>query len=135
VEIPGADGRAGMAAVSLDGELNLSAFRTHLIDRLPGYARPLFLRIRNEIDVTNTFKYLKADLIRQGYDPLASTEAIYFNHPGQQAFVRLDKAFYDCIQLGQVPLGQRRAIARNETIPAESAHLCSERSNTGGNGI
>src|SRR3989475_188495 len=45
VAIPGTDGRAGMAALVTDGELDLAALRIHLIDRLPGYARPLFLRI------------------------------------------------------------------------------------------
>ena len=69
VAVPGADGRAGMATLVTDDELDLAAFRTHLIDRLPEYARPLFLRIRNEMEVTATFKYTKTDLVRQGYDP------------------------------------------------------------------
>ena len=73
---------------------------THLIRRLPEYARPLFLRIRAELEVTSTFKYTKTDLVRQGYDPTAS--AVYFNHPEQQAFVRLDQALYDCIHAGQL---------------------------------
>src|SRR6266480_4658503 len=46
VQIPGTEGRAGMAALVAD-ELDLAAFRNHLIARLPGYARPLFLRLRS----------------------------------------------------------------------------------------
>src|SRR5579872_2325742 len=59
VELPGADGRAGMAAISVEGGLDLAAFRAFLIDRMPGYACPLFLRIVNEMEATTTFKYQK----------------------------------------------------------------------------
>jgi fatty-acyl-CoA synthase len=108
VTIPGADGRAGMAALVLAGELDLSLFRAHLIGRLPGYACPLFLRIRSELEVTTTFKYAKADLVRQGYDPLATTDIIYYNHPDHKSFVPLDKRLYDRIQAGQIQAGQMR---------------------------
>ena len=79
-------------------DLDLAAFRDHLIRRLPDYARPLFLRIRDEMEVTSTFKYTKIDLVRQGYDPAATADAIYFDHPEREAFVRLDQALYDRIQ-------------------------------------
>jgi fatty-acyl-CoA synthase len=102
VAIPGTDGRAGMATlVSVPG-LELRAFREHLISRLPHYARPLFLRIRNEMEVTGTFKYSKTDLVRQGYDPVATSDTIYFNDPESEAFVPLDKAMYGRIQTGQI---------------------------------
>src|SRR5207245_11641598 len=72
VAIPGTDGRAGMAALVADERLELAALRTHLLERLPDYARPLFLRIRREIEVTATFKYTKTEFVRQGYDPAAT---------------------------------------------------------------
>ncbi|TMH81671.1 MAG: long-chain-acyl-CoA synthetase, partial [Betaproteobacteria bacterium] len=104
VEIPGTDGRAGMAALVSEDELDLAALRTHLIARLPAYARPLFLRLRSTMELTATFKYTKHEFVRQGYDPAASTDAVYFNDPQRQAFVRLDKALYERIQTGQVRL-------------------------------
>ena len=104
VTIPRTEGRAGMAAVVIAEALDLAALRTHLITRLPDYARPLFLRIRSEMEVTATFKHVKSDLVRQGYDPAATPDAIYFNDPERQAFVRLDKALYDRIQTGQLRL-------------------------------
>ena len=104
VSIPGADGKAGMAALVPDGDLNLAAFRAELIRRLPMYACPLFLRIRNQMDLTTTFKYTKAELVREGYDPLATADPIYFNHPEHGAFVRLDKGLYHQIATGQVRL-------------------------------
>jgi fatty-acyl-CoA synthase len=104
VSIPHTDGRTGMAALVLEGEIDLTGLRAHLIKRLPDYACPLFLRIRNEMELTGTFKYTKTDLVRQGYDPMATGDAIYFNHSDQGAFVQLDKALYERIQRGQVRL-------------------------------
>jgi len=106
VTIPGADGRAGMAALVLDddGELDLPAFRAHLLSSLPGYSCPLFFRIRGEMDVTGTFKYAKTDLMRQGYDPGPAGDRIYFNHPGLEALVPLDSVLYEQIQTGRIRL-------------------------------
>ncbi|HTR35289.1 MAG TPA: long-chain-acyl-CoA synthetase [Bryobacteraceae bacterium] len=108
VEIPGADGRAGMAALVAADGLDLAALRVHLAGRLPAYAHPLFLRIRNQVEVTATFKYTKFELARQGYDPAATSDPIYFNDPGEQAFIRLDQALYDRIRAGQFS-GRRHA--------------------------
>ena len=69
VQFPGHDGRAGMAAVVARPNLNLTALHDHLAQHLPEYARPVFLRIREEIDVTATFKQKKIDLVQQGFDP------------------------------------------------------------------
>jgi fatty-acyl-CoA synthase len=103
VAIPGTDGRAGMATIVADDRrLDLGAFRTHLVDRLPDYARPVFLRVRDGLEVTATFKHTKSAFVREGYDPVAIGDPIYFNDRERQAFVRLDKALYDCIQSGQL---------------------------------
>ena len=102
VAIPGTEGRAGMATLVAEAELDLAAFRAHLMRRLPHYARPLFLRIRTELEVTATFKYTKTALVRQGYDPAATTSAVYFNDPVRGAFIRLDQAMFQRIQAGQL---------------------------------
>jgi fatty-acyl-CoA synthase len=104
VTIPGAEGRAGMAALVTSDDLDLAAFRSHLIGLLPGYARPLFFRLRRELALTSTFKYTKNDLVRDGFDPAASDDVIYFNHPEWDALVRLDEGLYDRIQSGQLRL-------------------------------
>lgn len=104
VAIPGKDGRAGMAAVVVDGNLDLAALRQHLNAHLPEYARPLFLRIKGDIDVTGTFKQKKVDLVKQGFDPATSSDPIYFNDPASQSFVRLDPPLYGRIQDRQVRL-------------------------------
>ena len=104
VAVPGTEGRVGMAALVVSGELDIAGLRQHLARRLPHYARPLFLRIRNEVDVTGTFKYSKTELVRQGYDPVASADALYFDHFESEAFVHLDKSLYERIQSGGIRL-------------------------------
>jgi fatty-acyl-CoA synthase len=102
VAVPGADGRAGMAAIVADHRLDLSALRMHLTDCLAEYARPLFVRIQDELDVTATLKPTKNGLIREGYDPVAIRDEIYVDDRERQTFVRLDKPLYDRIRRGQL---------------------------------
>jgi fatty-acyl-CoA synthase len=101
VHVPGTEGAAGMAAIILDGELNLRDFRAHLAQVLPSYARPLFLRITEAIATTATFKYVKSDFRREGFDPEMTNDPIYFDDP-VQGFVRLDQPLYVQIAAGKV---------------------------------
>ena len=102
VTVPAAEGRAGMATLVTEDELDLAEFRQHLIDRLPPYARPLFLRIRKNMDLTGTFKYSKTDLVRQGFNPASSDDAVYFNDLELGAFTRLDQQLYERIEMGAI---------------------------------
>jgi fatty-acyl-CoA synthase len=104
VTIPSTDGRVGMATLVTTKDLDLAALRTHLIGRLPAYARPLFLRIRSSIEATGTFKYSKIDLVEQGYDPMLCTDYLYVDNPESQAYLPLDKQLYDLIQVGRIRL-------------------------------
>src|SRR6185312_3462233 len=71
VSVPGVDGRAGMAAIVVDGDFDMSALPGRLAARLPHYARPIFLRLSPAIAVTGTFKQRKVDLVKDGFDPTA----------------------------------------------------------------
>jgi fatty-acyl-CoA synthase len=104
VVVPGTEGAAGMAAIVANPALDLVELREHLASQLPAYARPLFLRMRNRIEATATFKHAKHELQRQGFDPAATTDPIYFAEPGGQSFVRLDAALYARIAAGAMRL-------------------------------
>jgi len=104
VTLPGHDGRVGMAAVVADDGLDLAALRRHLQAELPAYARPMFLRLAAELDVTGTFKLKKGALAREGFDPAASGDPIFFDDPDAQAFVRLDATGYDRLVAGGIRL-------------------------------
>jgi fatty-acyl-CoA synthase len=68
VTIPGTEGRVGMATVVVSQDFDLVAFRQHLAERLPEYARPLFVRVRGAIEMTTTFKPKKQELSRDNPD-------------------------------------------------------------------
>jgi fatty-acyl-CoA synthase len=102
VRVPGVEGAAGMAVLVTRGPLNVAALREHLADRLPPYARPLFLRITQSLEVTATFKQNKHELVRDGFDPARTHDTIYFDDPERQAYVPLDAALYAQIGAGKV---------------------------------
>jgi fatty-acyl-CoA synthase len=104
VAIPGTEGRAGMLAAVVSPDFDLAAFRRHLIERLPEYARPLFVRIREQIESTGTFKPKKQDLARESYDPSATSDPIYFNDPVRGKFLKIDAELLETIQSGNVRL-------------------------------
>ena len=104
VKIPGTEGRAGMVAAMVREVFDLTAFWQHLVERLPDYARPQFLRILAKIEATGTFKPKKQDLVLETYDPSATADAIYVNDPQEQRFVKVDPELYERIQCGNVRL-------------------------------
>lgn len=86
VEVPGADGRAGMAAITPTCELtafDFEGFIKHLNEALPTYAVPQYLRFREAQEVTGTFKFRKVELKKQGFDPQACGEPVYALNNGQ----------------------------------------------------
>jgi citronellyl-CoA synthetase len=92
VQLPGTEGRAGMAAVVLRvplQQLDLRAFAAHVRSQLPPYAVPVFLRFQEELEVTGTFKQVKGDLKKQGFDPSAVKEPVYVLPPRHTEYVPL----------------------------------------------
>ncbi|MCW8193207.1 long-chain-acyl-CoA synthetase [Proteobacteria bacterium 005FR1] len=71
VRVPGHEGRAGMAAIVMQQgcEFDPKAFYDVVCERLPHYARPVFVRVAQQADMTTTFKMRKLHLRREGYDP------------------------------------------------------------------
>ncbi|MGB3621140.1 long-chain-acyl-CoA synthetase [Ketobacter sp. MCCC 1A13808] len=93
VEIPNTNGRAGMAsitpAVPLE-ELDFKDLQKFLTAQLPAYAVPLFLRIKQQMETTGTFKYQKSHLKEQAYDPSKTNgEQTYALLPGSEEYVEI----------------------------------------------
>ncbi|WNF45310.1 long-chain-acyl-CoA synthetase [Pseudomonas sp. SG20056] len=99
VEIPGTNGRCGMAALRLsEGQhLDGTALAAHLDAELPVYAAPLFIRLLGEVETTGTFKYKKADLKQAAYDPTRVQEPLWVRLPGESCFTPLDHALFSAI--------------------------------------
>jgi fatty-acyl-CoA synthase len=104
VTVVGREGRAGMAAITCKGACDLPGLHAHLCSNLPEYARPMFLRIQAQLEMTSTFKQKKGDLVRQGFNPRLTSDPIYFADPKSKSFVRLDTALYQRIENGDIRL-------------------------------
>jgi citronellyl-CoA synthetase len=102
VELPGADGRVGMAAVVLRDDINLAgadlpALSKHIISNLPSYARPLFIRVLQELPTTTTHKLQKVELCNQAYHLDKVTDDLLVLKQGEACYTRLDTDYYDRI--------------------------------------
>lgn len=102
VEIPGTNGRAGMAAIKSRGEFGEAA-RNDLLARLrkelPPYAIPVFLRVQSDVVTTGTFKYQKAPLKTEGFDPaLTGSDVLFVLLPGTDRYVALTPELYEQIR-------------------------------------
>jgi fatty-acyl-CoA synthase len=104
VAVPGMDGRAGMAALVAGPEFDAATLATALASNLPAYARPVFLRLMPEMEITGTFKQRKVDLVKEGFDPSAIAEPLYWLDPASQRYERLDAARFADIASGRVKL-------------------------------
>ncbi|MGH6828937.1 MAG: long-chain-acyl-CoA synthetase [Rhizomicrobium sp.] len=104
VGMQGADGRAGMAALVVDGSFDIKALGPRLEAHLAPYARPVFIRLKPEIVVTGTFKQRKLELVRDGFDPRTITDPLYWLNPSTRHYEKLDLGHYDDIAQGRVKL-------------------------------
>lgn len=102
VPIPGHEGRVGMAAIVLmPGQSFDGAALYRVACELPAYARPLFVRLVPEMDVTGTLKQRKIELQRQGYDPHTISDPLYVRDDEAQAYVPLTEEAYRQIISGE----------------------------------
>jgi fatty-acyl-CoA synthase len=104
VQVPGEEGKAGMAAIVADGMPDLDALASHLDKNLPAYARPIFLRFTREIETTSTFKLRKIDLVQEGFDPNTTKDPLYVRDPKMGHYTKLDAKMYDDIKAGRLTL-------------------------------
>jgi fatty-acyl-CoA synthase len=104
VSVPGADGRAGMASLVVADGFDLPRLAAVINSRLPAFARPLFLRLRDSIDITATFKPQKRELQMAGFDPSNGSDPIYVYNRRLSAYETLDQAMFDRIQRGEMAL-------------------------------
>ncbi len=102
VEIPGADGRAGMASVVFKDSpdistIDLPSISEHIINNLPGYARPIFIRVLDDLPTTSTHKLQKNELREQAYHLDRVDHDLLVLKPGESVYSRLDSDFYEKI--------------------------------------
>ncbi len=107
VQIPGTDGRAGMAQVRLDRphkEFDFADLTAYLKRELPPYAIPVFLRVSMEaVETTGTFKHQKNHLKEQAYDLNKTGEPVYVLLPREDSYKLLTPELQEEIDAGKHP--------------------------------
>ncbi|VVM68282.1 crotonobetaine/carnitine-CoA ligase [Pseudomonas fluorescens] len=79
VQVPGHEGRAGMAAVLMQEGRAFDPQTLFALTeaRLPRYAAPVFVRVTQAADLTASYKLRKVDLQRQGYCPTRCSDPLF----------------------------------------------------------
>lgn len=88
VQVPGNEGRAGMAAVLMQPGRAFDPAALFALGEasLPRYAAPVFVRVTQAADLTSTFKLRKVDLQRQGYCPQACGDPLFIRDEAARTY-------------------------------------------------
>ena len=101
VQVPGSEGRAGMAAIlDPDGSLDVKNLAQGLAKVLPTYARPLFIRVVATIELTGTYKLRKVDYQKESFHLDKVQDAVYLLDPKSQSYVPFTAELYDQLKSG-----------------------------------
>ena len=104
VPVPGADGKAGMAALTVSDAFDLGALPARMAQALPAYARPVFLRVVGSLAVTETFKQKKAVLVAEGFNPTVVGDPLFAATGPEGRYEPLDPALHARIATGTARL-------------------------------
>ena len=104
VQIPNTEGRAGMVAFNCDlNEFDWEGFAKYMSDTLPSYARPVFVRIIEELETTGTFKLKKNELRDEAYHlDKVNNDKVFIKMPGTNSYIQLNNETYQEIENGSV---------------------------------
>jgi fatty-acyl-CoA synthase len=93
-----------MAALVVDGTFDVAGLAQRLEGHLSPFARPCFLRLQPEIEVTGTFKQRKVELMAEGFDLGKIADPLYWYDPATKRYERLTAAVYDEISNDRIKL-------------------------------
>ena len=84
-----------MAAIlDEDNSIDLQKLAVGLKKSLPHYARPMFVRLIKELQMTGTYKLQKTDLQDEAFDVTKVQDDIYFMGPKDEGYRILDLENY-----------------------------------------
>ncbi|XP_074075765.1 long-chain fatty acid transport protein 5 [Macrotis lagotis] len=106
VPVPGCEGKVGMAAMQLrpgkafDGPKLYSFIQKEL----PTYAAPNFIRIKDSLDMTGSFKLTKSRLVQEGFDLSVIPDPLYVLDSKSRTFRPLTPDLHHAILNGSFHL-------------------------------
>lgn len=102
VDIPGADGKAGMVSLELKPGVEFDAveFASYVTGALAPFAQPVFVRIQQHVSTTGTFKLVKGELRKQAYDMDEVDDDLYVMPARSKSYQKLDREYYKTLTTG-----------------------------------
>jgi fatty-acyl-CoA synthase len=106
VQVPGSEGRVGMAAILFDSGSSFApdAFFRYAEEKLPSYARPGFVRVVHDLELTGTYKLKKTDLQKAGFDPAQVKDPLYYRDEAKKAFAPVTPQVFSAFQAQSIRL-------------------------------
>ena len=104
VEIPGTEGRAGMASIIATikhDKFDFDSFLKTLQDNLPKYAFPIFIRFLSELSTTSTYKIPKFEMKKVGFNISKTNDPVYVLLPRSSGYTILTEEIYENILQGK----------------------------------
>ena len=104
VAIPNTEGKAGMAAIKLNPSMKfeIDDFSQFIIDVLPIYSIPVFIRICENLELTGPYKIKKTNLRREGYDIKSINDILYLWNQKNKKYVLFNNALFQKLIDGQL---------------------------------
>ena len=96
VEIPNHEGKAGMAAIKLNPSLKFDSddFSRFIVDVFPSYSIPVFIRFRDELELTGPLKIKKTNLRQEAYDINAIKDQMLMWNSKEKKYVSFTNTLY-----------------------------------------
>ena len=82
--------------------MDLRKLAGDLRKKLPKYARPLFIRLIQDLPLTGTYKLMKKDLQNEAFDITRIDDPVYFMGPKDNFYKKLDRDLFEQIQTEMV---------------------------------
>jgi fatty-acyl-CoA synthase len=101
VHVPGMEGQAGLVAVVPEGELDPKHL-WKVVQELPGYAQPRFVRVLDHLVTTGTFKIQNHVIRKEGVDPGSVRDPLYLRQ--EEGYVPLTPELWKEVTEGRVRL-------------------------------
>jgi len=106
VPIPNNEGKAGMASLSIKNgtKLDINMISKFVAESLPRYSIPIFIRLRDELDLTGTYKITKTTLRSEAYDITKINDLLYFWDHSSNRYIPFGENLYHQLLDGKLKI-------------------------------
>ena len=106
VPIPNNEGKAGMASLSIKNgnSLDIDIFSNFVLESLPKYSIPIFIRLQDELDLTGTYKITKTILRKEAYDISKIKDPLYFWDQSINKYIPFEGDLHDQLLEGKLKI-------------------------------